>query len=334
MARGNFQPTERLLFGAEGGQLFHRFPLEVGKFLTRVYIILAGSIVISGGTTSGAPIGENPGNLVQTVQVDAVSKGGGFRGGKLKNLTARSILRRRVLDRGWYVNDDSLGASGLTGAAGTFTLSQMFPLNFSDPMLQEPYWFDTSFSCDAYSAAVMTITTGSKAICNPTTDRVWNETGLYFDIYEEAQFPGAYKVVELYEDDRPFVIAAANTRTPLDGYLPQGEAYLDVLMITQSTASNNLVDTILNRATWFAGTEQIMDMYANGIKNVQKRYVFDQGQSMTGLYYTPIDRDGLLGSAVGGLRAILDVSNPGGAGLDNIIIGTRRVAPGSAGAGK
>lgn len=333
MARQNIGPRMRQLFGAEGGNLFFLVPLEIGAYILAATFFLRGSLVISGGTTNGTPVGENPGGLVQSIQLDTTTSGKpgfqGFRGGKLRNLTARSILRRRIFDRGWY-QPDTYQTTGLTGAAGTFSLNSAFPVRFALPRLRRQ--FDTSFCCDAYSFAQFTLLTGSKGLCNPTTDRVWNEAGLYFDYMDDRTYPaGQQKVAELYDDDRPFIIQAANKRTAFAGVLPQGEAYLDALLISQSTASNTLVDTVVNRVTWNSGTAQIFDQEGDHIKVEQGRYVNDASQSMTGLYYTPIDRDGMLGSAQYGMNGVFDLSNPGGAGLDNLIVATRRVAPGSQG---
>lgn len=331
MARSNFGPRETKLFGAEGGRLFFDIPLEVGAFLLATTFFLRGSLVISGGTTSGAFVGENPGAFVQSIQLDATSAGGKFRGGKMRNLTARSILRRRIFDRGYLQPDLSLGASGLSGAAGTFTLNQPYTIHHALPRLRNQ--FNTAFCCDGYTQATFTITTGTKALMNPTTDRTWSEAALQFDHVDDRVWPAAgYKVAELYDDDRPFIINAAQSRTPFNNILPQDAPYLDALLIAQSTASNTLVDTIVNRVTWFSGSAQVYDAPNDYIKAYQERYITDFAASMTGLYYTPIDRDGLLGSAMYGMTGVLDLSNPGGAGADNLIVATRRTAPGSAGA--
>lgn len=330
MARTNYGPRESQLFGAEGGPLFFRIPLEIGAFILTTTFFLRGSFVVSAGSTSGAFVGENPGAFLQSIQLDAVSNSPKFRGGKMRNLTARSILRRRIFDRGYLQPDLSLGASGLSGGAGTFTLNQPYVIHHALPRLRKQ--FDTAFCCDAYTQAIYTLTKGTKALMNPTTDRTWNEAGLQFDHVDDRTWPAAgYKVAELYDDDRPFIINAAQSRTPFNNNLPQDGAYLDALIIAQSTASNTLVDTIVNNVTWFSGTAQVYDAKADYIKAYQERYISDFAQSMTGMYYTPLDRDGLLGSGQLGMTGVLDLSNPGGAGLDNLIVATRRIAPGSAG---
>lgn len=65
-------------------------------------------------------------------------------------------------------------------------------------------------------------------------------------------------------------------------------------------------------------------MEEDHIKDAQQRYITDNAQSMTGLYYTPIVLDGLMAGAVFGLSAILDVTKPG---TDLVTLETTRVAP-------
>lgn len=324
--KNNFGPRKRILFVA-GGPLFHQIPLEVGAYIGMITVLLGGSFVVSAGTTSGAFVGENPGAFVASAKVESVAQKAGFRGGVLKNLTARSILRRRSMDRGRIVPDLSLGASGLPGAAGTFTIAQPYSLQFALPRLKDSFQFNTALQCDAYSSLLLTINTNTKAVMNPTTDRTWDTSGMYFDIYDDRAYPTkpGYKTVEMYDTDQPFIINAANSRTPIGSELPQDGAYLDFFACAQTTASLTMSDAVLNRAIWLAGTQQLFDGTHYAIKAQQQRYVSDTAEVQTGVYYMPFDRDGMLASAEAGISGVLDLNNPGGAGLDQLTIASRRI---------
>jgi hypothetical protein len=58
---------------------------------------------------------------------------------------------------------------------------------------------------------------------------------------------------------------------------------------------------------------------------LQREFVTDASENMTGLYLLPIAQDGLLMGAVKPVSLLLDVANPGGAGVDRLIVSSRRV---------
>lgn len=302
MKKHDFSIRERIPFQAMS-PVFHE--VRKGGYITELSVLLRGSVTVSAGTTNGTSQGENPGGLIQRFDLDAISKGV-YPGGKLKSLSPRSVLRRRLVDRGTFVNDLYLGAGGLTGAAGTFNLNMPFPLKFALPRIARS--FETALNSDAYSGLTLMITCGGPTTQFTGNDRTWNFAATMLDIYdfrEAANFP----VGILYETDVTIPIQGANNRFPVNGELPKGEAFIDLLWLAQST-NQALVDTIINRITLFSGTDQFSDQYSDGVKALQNYLFNDQNESATGFYYSPIAKDGLLLGTIRDVTAVLDVSDP------------------------
>jgi len=321
----NYSVRERIRFGSESSPIFHKVAILSGVLLTLLCVYSRGSVVISGGTVNGTSMGENPGNLlVQQFDIDAISKGK-YPGGKIRKTSPRTVNRRQIFDKGVFQPDLSLGAAGLTGAAGTFTINTRFPLRFALPGLRNP--IETALKLDEYEQIMLQLTNGSRNGQFSGNDRVFDYTSLFHEIISYLEVPGAGFVppAVLYDDDRIINIAAANARLAIDGELPKTEAYLDALFIAETT-NQALADTIINRITLQDPVEQFFDLYEDEIKGEQLDYVTDAAQSMTGLYHVPMTRNEgqgiLVAGAVANVNAVLDVSMPG---TDRILLATRRV---------
>lgn len=321
----NYGVRERIRYGAENSPLYHKVAILTGVLLTILSVYGRGSVVISGGTANGTSKGENPGNLLaQQFDIDAISRGK-YPGGKIRKTSPRTVLRRQIFDKGVFQPDISLGAGGLTGAAGTFVLNTRFPLRFALPGLRNPV--ETALKLDEYEQVMLQITNGSRDNQFSGNDRTFDYTSLFWEIVSYLEAPGAgfTPPAVLYDDDRIVNVQAANQRLAIDGELPKTEAYLDALFIAETT-SQALSDAIINRITMQNPVEQFFDLYEDEIKGEQLDYVTDVAQSMTGLYHVDMTRNEgqgiLLAGAVANVNAIVDVSNPG---TDRLLLATRRV---------
>jgi hypothetical protein len=323
MRKHDFSIRERIPFRAENSPLFHQVPK--GGLIQEITPVLSGTLVIAGGAASGVATGaENPGGLVQRFDLDAVTRiGSPYPAGKLKSVTPRSVLRRRIFDKGFFQPDLSIGAAGLTGAAGSFTLSMPFPLRFSLPGNANRA-IETALNADQYDSLQLQIVTGGKSALLTGNDRNWDYSGVRFDIYDRRENGAPGDTAVLYESDQFVPIAGANPRLPLGAELPQSESFLDVLLITETTNAA-LADTILRKVNVSTGTEQFEELYSEMIKQHGREFVTDAAQVDTGLYLVPISQDGLLAGAVRPISLLLDVANPGGAGVDRITVNSRRV---------
>lgn len=330
MQNSEHQINERIPWKAENNPLFHQMPTRVGVMCTKTDVIAKGQIVVSAGTSSGTSVGENPGNnLAQLFQVQGFPLAGGYPGGTLKKLTPRTLLRRRIFDGGGnteprFVADQQIGAGGLSGAAGTFLINSPFRLWWSLPWLQRP--FDTALDTGMYGSIQFTITNGSKvAQFGSGNDRTFDYSGLYWDVYhrfQKYQGNGRGPVAVLFDDDRQRNLSGANSRLEINKEFPPDGLYLDILTIAQTT-NNALADTIVNRVTFQAGTEQFYDVYSDGIKDDMEEFISETATSptsRTGLYYSRLAEDGLLTNGKPSISMIVDQSNPG---TDNLLLARR-----------
>src|SRR4051812_17174381 len=114
--------TKRLTPYTESSPFYYDVKIEQGVLLKRMDIYIQGAIVFAAGSASGTSQGENPGALISRIDVDADPiSGGAYKGGKIVSLTPRAILRQRLFDEGSFLSDLLLGATGIVGAATTYT---------------------------------------------------------------------------------------------------------------------------------------------------------------------------------------------------------------------
>lgn len=322
--------TKRVLFNAINTPVSHRIVIESGILLTKIIVLFYGAYVLSAGTASGTAIGENPGALVQRMKLEASAKSGKYPGGVIKDICARGILRRMMFDYGRSMPDFNLGATGVTGAAASFTVKTAFDLQLALPRLTDPQM--SALRLDQFKKAMLTITTGGRDTLFTGNDRTQDVSGLYFDIVEEREYAGkdgTYQPpVVLYEYDQNVPINQANKKLPIDDLLQAAEAYIDILWIAETT-NNALSDGIFNEIFLKAGSEEWFDLKQDDIKLRQRRFLTDAADSMTGLLYTPLAEDlgnelAQLNGAVADLGGTVDVLKPG---TDQFWACTRRVAP-------
>lgn len=318
LTKHKHEVEERIQFSAENTPLFHT--IQPGGHVFETTVCQRGSLVVTGGTANGTSKGENPAGSVQRFDVDAVV-GSIYPAGKLKTLSARSVLLRQVLDEGYKKNDLLLGANGYNGAAGTYTFNQPYSLKWALPGNLRSA--ETSLKTDAYSSIGLQITTGGRDNQFTGNDRAFNWNGVYFDILHRRELMNQITAV-LFESDVAIPLQGANSRQSIKNELPQDWPFLDFLLYTESTAAKTLVDTILNRVTMFEGNTQFFDQYDEEIKVMQEKY-FQRLESMDGLYYLPIAQDGLQLGARANVGIIADLADPA-AGTDVVTVVTRRVA--------
>lgn len=331
MAAGrNIGLRQRITCNTENTPLFHQVLMELGAYLCQLRIVLRGTLTVAGGAANGTSLGPNPANLFTRFEVDAATKGVAP-GGKIKNLSPRMAVSRRIFDRGFLQPDLSLGAGGFNGAAAAYVLNQSIALPFSMPggattadsgLAGRP--FDTALKLDAYNDVRVTATFGGRDTQFTGNDRTFTYTSTVLDIFDEREFPdkdnqGGSWV--LYDEDRVVNLLAANTEFPVREQLPADGNYTDILWIAETT-NQALSDAIINQVRLQAGTEQFLNLPEDDLKHMQQEYVSDLATVMTGMYYTPIVRGGRLMGALPGVSAVLDVSNPG---TDRILVGTRRL---------
>jgi hypothetical protein len=320
MKKHSFELREVIPFRAENTPLTH--VMKPGGFVQEILIVAEGTLNITGGAATGTALGvENPGSLLQRVELDAIAKAGSpYPDGKLVNLLTRSIKRREIFDESGVI-----AGSAITGAIAATAISEAYLIRFSLPERANPA--ETSLNTDAYASLQLTLTTGGNATMFSGNDRVWDWTGVKFYIYDrrEAGSPGFGDTAVLFQSDVPVNITGANDQFSIDGELAKAESYYDVMLVTESTANRTLVDTVIKQVKVLSNNEQFKNLYKSAIKRFQQRFIKDKAQADTGLYLFKMAEDGLLGGCVRPINFVLDVLNPGGANLDRIIVNSRRI---------
>jgi hypothetical protein len=320
--------SERIPYQTENTPLQHEMPCRVGYVATESTAIFGGSLVISGGTANGTILGEDPGNLAaQQFKVEATAIDGGYPSGTLLSVSSRTMLRRRTFDNltsSRFIPDVSLGISGLSGAAGTFTLNLPFKKYWALPWLKRP--FDTALDTGMFSSLLWTITNGAASRQFSGNDRTFNYAGVYWDIYHQFQ---AYKgvglgpIAVLFDDDKVKNIGGANARLEINKELVSDGIYTDLLIMSETT-NQALADTIVNKITAAASTDEFFNAYSLDLKAEMEDMIGDASTTSTprtGLYFFTIADDGCLTNGKSDLSLTIDQNNPG---TDRFIIARRQ----------
>lgn len=330
MQKSEFQENERIQYQAENTGNLHKIPTRTGVMVTRSDFVLSGSLIVSGGTTSGATLGENPGNLaLQSLKIQGFALDPTYPNGTLVNLSPRTLARRRMFDSQGrrFITDPSLTPTGLSGAAGTFTLNYPIVKYWALDWMSRP--FDIALDTGMYSQLLCTLTQGSRDRQFSGNDRVFNYTGVFWEIthkFQRYDGNGTGPIAVVFDDDHVRNIQGANSRLELNNEFPPDGAYIDLAFFTETT-NQALADTIINRITLKSGTEQFYDQYSGPLKNEQEEFIGDASTTTTprvGTYYTQIADDGLITNAKTNISAVIDQNNPG---TDRLIIARRSCAP-------
>lgn len=307
----------------KNSKLIFNLPLN-GKILNGK-LILAGTVVLSAGTTSGVKLADGgPSQLIKRVIITAVpAPASPYPGGKIVDCSVRSLLRYQMFVRERYVHD--LGANVLgSGAAGTYPVYTTIPINFADPLAKR--YIDTALNADpnAFQSITVEVQTGAIGDCYTGNDRVEDYSALQVQWADDRENVAGDTYV-VVQEDHTVLIPAANTRL-LDKAMPSDGAFTTWLIEAENTTAQTLADTVLNRVTLATGALDY-DKFAKDIRQqmVDDGYV-DFAETLTGLYFVDF-ADGMVSGAIKAaeLDAKFDVSNPGGANADQLRIFSRRL---------
>lgn len=302
------------------------FNLPLGGKILSGKIVLRGNVTLSAGTTSGVKLADGgPSQLVKRVVITvSPAPGSPYPGGKIVDCTPRSLLRYQMFVRERYVHDllstMTLGA----GAAGTYAVNTTIPINFANPLFKR--FIDTALNADpsAYQSITVEVQTGAITDCYTGNDRTEDYSALQVQWVDDRENVAGDSYVVVQEDHN-VLIAAANTRL-LDKAMPADGAFEMFLIEAESTSAQTLVDTVLNRVTLATGAIDY-DKFANDIKQqyLDDGYL-DYAETNTGLYFIDF-ADGMVSGCIKAaeLDAKFDVSNPGGANLDQLRLYSRRL---------
>lgn len=310
------------------------FTLPPGLKVLRGCIIIAGQIVVNTTNAGSGAIGEGgPINLVKRVYVTANRAAGSrYPGGRLVDVSPRSLLRYAITERqGKFVGD--LGGATLgNGASGTYTVYTSIPIYFADATLQNQ--MQTALNMDLQDSTGAPIYSSVQVQVDLASDLTgcfngWagtiNTAGLTVQ-WKDDRLAINSDTVPLYQEEHYALIGATQTRM-IDPGMPVDGAFTSWLFLAeQNQTTKTLSQALLNRVTAFSSTLNY-DEYSNDIQQqMLDDEFYDPSTGLTGQYFMDWTK-GLLQNTnpAAGIDLKLDVNNVTGADLDQFRIYTRRV---------
>jgi hypothetical protein len=302
--------------------------IDKGGFVEDILVVARGNVTLSAGSTGGTATGlYNPEGIVQQFEVIAnPAAGSPYPGGSLKRVFPRSVKARMLFDKGMLLGD-LLGAS-IDGTAKTTAINCPFLLRFSLPGLFSQN--ETSLYTNAYAGLQLVITMNLGTAMFTGNDRTWDFSQVTFDIYDRRTYasPNGQDVAVLYEQDQIVPINGANDTWNLRDYLLKNEPFLDCLIFSETTSAFNLSDTIINQIKLVEDQNSVpffRMLKPAAIKFKQAEKVKYSAASQVGMYLLELAEDGMLTQLISCPAITLDVSNPGGANQDRLILSQRRI---------
>lgn len=312
-----------------GGVIIHDIkglgPAARGWLLKRVKFVLRGNYNVTALTTAGTLNGENPWGLVTRIICETSRNRDGVPDGKIRELTPRTLIRRRSFDRGFVQPDIRLGTGGVGTAIANYAANSPLEMPFGLPRLVTPV--ETALALGDYNSVRFTLNLGGPASIFVGNVSTVDLSGLFIDVIEEREYNPKYEPLGVVREDDKFVpIAGANAQFLLAPYLPTSGMYIDALVLSETTNAT-LADTIINRLYIDSGVDRHASPIFDEIKADQQDFVTDLANPMVGVHYLPFlpglsDNRGLLRKPLPDVSIVADVSNPG---VDRLILSTRRI---------
>lgn len=296
-------------------------------------VILNVTVVISGGTTNGTPVGDGGcTNLIKRILILANKAAGSrYPNGALVDCSAQSLLRFAMTQRsGKFVSELSGNVLG-NGAAGTYNIYLEIPIYFA--LKNSLGGYGTALNLDAadsqgnpiYSAVQVKIdfatTLAQMFIGN---DRAMTINGTLQWADERLDIPS--DTIPIRQEDHELFITAQTERL-VDTAMPPDGAFTQWLILAQLGGPEwAQSDALLNRIE-AEGTELLLKEYwqDNRIAMMNSGF-FDPSQVLTGIFFYDWTHGRTLANsnAAAGLLHRFSVNNPSGAYLDRLRIYTRR----------
>jgi hypothetical protein len=302
--------------------------IDKGGFVEDILVVARGVVTVSAGSATGTATGlYNPEGIVQQFEVIAnPAAGSPYPGGTLKRVFPRSVKARQLFDSGMLLD---LGATAIDGTAKSTTITSVpYLLRFSLPRLWSQN--ETSLYTNAYAGLQLVITMNTGPALFTGNDRTWDFSQVTFDIYDRRTYasPNGQDVAVLYEQDQIVPINGANDTWNLRDYLLKNEPFLDCLIFAETTSAFNLSDAILNQVKLVEDQNSVpffRMLKPAAIKFRQSQKVKYAAASQVGMYLLEMAEDGMLTQLISCPAITLDVSNPGGANQDRLILSQRRI---------
>lgn len=285
--------------------------------ISRAFIRVQGNLIIAGAGAGVATGRDNP----EALFVNVTARHTPALGVVSKNaLTARGSIKQGVFDRGY-----SIRGSAITDAAGTVPVDFIIPLNFKMPGSVNP--IEWGLPATLFSSYQLTMTFGGRDQLFTGGTNTWDPTNLTVELWADYDdgVAGAFHLVEEFEQ----VVPVLATQPDLQVILERGFIYTHLLFIanTALAVDDTLINGITVQSAGRVWTPQ-GDKNAKVIRRWnQETHVNNAAESLTGLYFVPALRDGMVSRGIdaGANRVEVKFDVTLGGGPSNIIIRGRRV---------
>lgn len=300
--------------------------MNLGGKVRSGHVIVSGTVVVSGGTTSGVKVGPGaPAGLLRRIIVTATpSANSRYPGGRIVNCDAWSLLLDGIFRHSGKFVAELRGSTLGDGAAGTYDVYFSVPIYWADSTMRPSYASSLNTDDGVYDSVQISVETADLANCFTGNDRDVDYTALnVMWVDDKINMPGDTLV--RYIEDHDFIIASTRDRA-IDEAMERDGSYESWLFISKQSAAQTLSDDLF-RKLLLDGPTVGVEMWADDIRQrmIDDEWV-DPAQDVTGLHYFDFT-DGVFQNTIDArtLTTRLDVTNVSGANLDTITVMTRRV---------
>lgn len=293
--------------------------------LSRMFVRISGNIIVAtvGGGAAGTATGrDNPEALLVQMTLKTTPDLGV---NVINNMSARSLLRQTMFERGYLIK-----APSVPDVAGTYAVDWEFEVNFRNPLAIKPVEY--SLPLALFSQALLQLQfAGKEELFSGGDGNTWDLTGLQMQVWADMERAIAGTFHMQCFDERTFT---AITASQSDLQLPQIPAgYYYNTMMLRMERNNVLVNDILNSWTLQGGGRVWMPQGEQNAlylqRNNRETNITDPAVDQTGLYLINGLRDGMQSNAIDSLDSQLDIKIDvtSGATVQFPILVTKRVIP-------
>ena len=291
------------------------------EIVSALYVRVAGSLTKVGAAAGTATGRENPEALVTAINARSTPSLGVISKGAL---TARSIVKQGLFDRGYSIQE-----TDVSDAAETVAIDFRLPLLFKAPGAQLPIEFGLPLSL--FKSYILEVLCGGRdQLYTGGTPPTWNLDAVNVELWADYDrgVGGKFHLTEEFEQ----IVPVTATQSDLKVELPEGYVYTSLLFLAER--DNVLVADMINSISvesagrsWFPVGQGNAAMLQRWDREM---FITNPAEVQTGLYYVAALRDGMVSRAFD-MKAVkpdvkLDVTL--GAGTTRrVIVHGRRIVP-------
>lgn len=291
------------------------------EIVSALYVRVAGNVTKVGAAAGAATGRENPEALVTAINARSVPSLGVISKGAL---TARSIIKQGLFDRGYSIQE-----TDVSDAAETVAIDFRLPLLFKAPGAQLPIEFGLPLSLFK-SYVIEVICGGRDQLYTGGTPPTWNLDAVNVELWADYDrgVGGKFHLTEEFEQ----IVPVTQSQGDLKVELAEGYVYTSLLFLAER--DNVLVADIINSiSVESAGRSWLPFGGANGAmlqRWDREMFITNPAEVQTGVYYVAALRDGMVSRALD-MKAVkpdvkLDVTL--GAGTTRrVVVHGRRIVP-------